>query len=179
MRVAKVLATVGDVSRPLRSNLPERGFYHVTARGVARCSIFVDDDDRALFVGLLHRIGRRQEWNCPRFCLMPNHFHLVLETTRDRLSVGLQRLNGGYAQQFNDRHDRVGHLFQGRFDARFVETDEHLAHALTYVADNPVRAQLCVAVEEWPWTGSFSFARAQERAPAPTSTAGRPRHRGR
>lgn len=97
--------------RLARCLLPERGTYHVTTRGVARQDISRDDDDRRLFLVLLAKATRRTDWDCHAFCLMPNHHHLIVETHQDLLSVGLRQLNGRYAQAFNERHGRSGHLF--------------------------------------------------------------------
>ena len=126
-----------------RSQLPKSGYFHVTSRGVARSTIYLDDDDHRVFVGLLVLVVRQFSWDCRAYCLMPNHFHLVLATTRDALSLGMQRLNGRYAQTFNDRHGRVGHLFQNRFKSFAIESEEHLAAACAYVLENPARAGLC------------------------------------
>ena len=100
--------------RPLRSDLPD-GIYHVTTRGVAGTRIFVDDDDRRTFLARLLDVVGRFGWCCHALCLMDTHYHLVIETTRVSLSAGLKRLNGLYAQGFNERHERRGHLFGDRF----------------------------------------------------------------
>ena len=135
--------------------MPESGIYHVTARGVARCEIFVDDDDRLSFVESMRRTSRRWKWRCHAYCLMGNHYHLIVETRLERLSKGFHQLNGVHAQRFNKRHKRVGHLFQDRFFARPLRDDEHLSDACSYVWNNPVRAGLCAEAHEWPWGGRF------------------------
>ncbi len=89
---------------------------------------------------------------------MGNHFHLVLEATRNDLSGGMHRLNGVYAQSFNACYDRVGHLFQNRFGVRVVESDRGLAGTCRYVFDNPVRAGFCEQPEDWPWSGGRAHA---------------------
>jgi putative transposase len=123
---------------------------------VARCSIFADEEDCASFVALLRVVTRQRKWCCHAYCLMPNHYHAVIETELDRLSAGLHRLNGIHAQQFNARQGRVGHLFQDRFRAWLIESDEQLVNACTYVRNNPVRARLCASAEQWPWSGRIS-----------------------
>jgi putative transposase len=133
--------------------LPFVGAYHVTARGVARQQIYRDGDDYALFVALLRRTTRRWRWHLVAYCLMPNHFHLVVTTDRERLSRGMHLLNFRYAQSFNERYTRVGHLFQSRFAAHVIDADEHFVNACTYVLDNAVRAGLCCARDDWPWLG--------------------------
>jgi REP element-mobilizing transposase RayT len=85
---------------------------------------------------------------------MPNHYHLVVATLRSNLSDGLHRLNGVYAQRFNQRHKRTGHLFGDRFSSHVVDSEDHLAAACEYVLENPVRARLCERADEWPWSAS-------------------------
>jgi putative transposase len=140
--------------RLARYLLPERGIFHVTTRGVARQAISRDDEDRRLFLVLLARATRRTNWDCHAFCLMPNHHHLIVETHQDLLSVGLRQLNGRYAQAFNERHERTGHLFGDRFAAFVIGDEEHLRAAAEYVLQNPVRAGLCRRADDWPWSGA-------------------------
>ena len=86
------------------------------------------------------------------YCLLTNHFHLVLETSVQGLSAGMHQLNGTYARKFNERHGFDGHLFDGRFRAWFVDSEEYLFELLHYVALNPVRAGLCEHPSAWPWS---------------------------
>jgi putative transposase len=139
------------VPRPVRSDLPD-GIYHVTTRGVAGTEIFVDDHDRRTFLVRLGDVVRRYEWRWYALCLMDTHYHLVIETTCVSLSNGLKRLNGVYAQGFNERHERSGHLFGDRFWASLIESEEHFRAACWYVVCNPIRAGLCYEPEDWPWT---------------------------
>ena len=94
-------------------------------------------------------MAARFDWDVLAWALMPNHFHLVVRTTQPQLSNGMQRLNGLYAMRFNRRHDRVGHLFQGRFAAWVLDRDHHFENTLAYVLDNPFRAGL----RAWRWVG--------------------------
>jgi len=141
------------MARVPRSALPEYGIFHVTSRGVDRCAIYRDDDDYALFMCLFRQVSAREELLVPAYCLMPNHFHAIVEAAVDRLSRAMQRLNGLYAQAFNDRYEGVGHLFQGRFKAKVVDDDGYLGNVYEYVWNNPVRAGLCGEAHEWPWGG--------------------------
>ena len=142
------------MGRVLRSELPSPAIYHLTARGVARGEIYRDDYDRTLFVRLLRRVTQRWDWLCHAYTLMPNHYHLLIECEIRAVSLGMRTLNGVYARGFNERHDRIGHLFQGRYDARVLHDDEHLANACAYLWANPVRAGLCETADDWPWSGS-------------------------
>jgi putative transposase len=139
------------VPRSLR-NLEPGGIYHVTARGNRRQRIFLADEDRELFLTLLARIAIPLRWFFHAYCLMENHYHLVIETPEANLSAGMQRVNGRYAQGFNSRYALTGHLFQGRFHSVSVTSDGHLLELARYLALNPVRAGLCARPEDWPWS---------------------------
>jgi putative transposase len=139
------------VPRSLR-NLEPGGIYHVTARGNRRQRIFLADEDRELFLTLLARIAIPLRWFFHAYCLMENHYHLVIETPEANLSAGMQRVNGRYAQAFNSRYALTGHLFQGRFHSVSVTSDGHLLELARYLALNPVRAGLCARPEDWPWS---------------------------
>ena len=158
MRAAPHSIYARTVPRSPRWDLPEFGVFHVTGRGVARADIYGDDDDRTFFVSLLRRAARRHRWQLLAYCLMTNHYHLVISTGVERLSRGMHLLNFRYAQGFNERYDRVGHLFQNRFDARVVASDEHLVATCAYVLDNAVRAGACSDRDQWPWIGGEVLA---------------------
>jgi putative transposase len=140
------------MARQPRNQLGD-GIFHVTARGVAKRTIYYDASDFGLGVCLLRDAAALFDWHLYVWCLMPNHFHLVVETPQAALSDGMHRLNGRYAQAFNQRYERVGHLFQNRFAARLVETEDHLEKTCAYVLDNPVRAGLVDRADQWPWRG--------------------------
>jgi len=139
------------MSRPLRLEYPG-ALYHVTSRGNARASIFLDDADRAQFIRLLKDEVMQQGWICFAWCLMDNHYHFLIETPEGNLSRGMQRLNGRYTQHFNRSHGRVGHVFQGRYKAILVEKESHLLELCRYVVLNPVRAGMVDNVRNWAWS---------------------------
>jgi putative transposase len=139
--------------RILRTTLPD-GYFHVTSRGVEQRRIYLDWYDCRLFLSLLAETIDRYDWDPYALCLMVNHYHLVVDATREHLSDGMQWLNGVYAQQFNVRYERWGHLFGGRFSSWVIEGEEHLYAACRYVIENPVRAGLCERPEDWPWSAS-------------------------
>jgi REP element-mobilizing transposase RayT len=132
-------------------NETEAGIHHVYARGVERRLIFGDDDDRRLYLRLLQGVVEKFRWRLLGYCLMPNHVHLLIETREPNLGRGMHSLHGVYAQTFNERWHRVGHLFQSRFGSRWVNDEVQLARVLAYIVVNPVAAGLCAAPEEWPW----------------------------
>ncbi|MBI5753042.1 MAG: transposase [Hydrogenophilales bacterium] len=139
------------MARPLRIEFPG-AIYHVTSRGNARRKIFLDDSDRETFLSTLAWVVERFGWICHAYCLMDNHFHLMIETPEPNLSRGMRQLNGVYTQGFNRRHRKVGHLFQGRFKAILVERDSYLLELARYVVLNPVRAKLVKAPEDYLWS---------------------------
>jgi putative transposase len=126
--------------------------FHVTSRGNAQEAIFRDDVDYLTFARMLAPMISRFDWSCYAFCLMPNHYHLLVETPDPDISSGMHLLNGRYARRFNVRHGRVGHVFQGPYHAEPVVRDEHLLEACRYIALNPVRANLCGDPRDWPWS---------------------------
>ena len=139
------------MTRPLRIEFPG-AIYHVTSRGNARRKIFLDDEDRQAFLATLAWVVERFGWICHAYCLMDNHFHLLIETPDPNLSRGMRQLNGVYTQGFNRRHRKVGHLFQGRFKAILVERDSYLLELARYVVLNPVRAKMLKAPEGYAWS---------------------------
>jgi REP element-mobilizing transposase RayT len=139
------------MARPLRLQIPG-GFYHVMARGNAKAPVFLDDIDRQQFLGILHRVATRLDWRVLAFCLMANHYHLLLETPQATLARGMRDVNGGHAQGFNHRHGRVGHVFQGRYKAVLVERGAYLLEVIRYIVRNPVAAGLCAVPEDWHWS---------------------------
>lgn len=139
------------MARPRMEN-PEGGAYHVFARGNDRCLIFRDDADREMYLRRLEVVAERAGWKVLSYCLMGNHVHLVIETTEATLGWGMKLLHGPYAQAFNRRHGRVGHLFQGRFKSTVIEDDSHMCMAMRYVELNPVKAKLCRRPQDWPWS---------------------------
>jgi putative transposase len=151
------------MARPLRLEF-EGALFHVTSRGNERSPIFRDDRDRAKFLEIMGGIASVSRWIVHAYCLMGNHYHLLLETPRPNLSAGMQRVNGRYTQWFNRRHRRSGHLLQGRFKAILVERDPHLLELCRYVVLNPVRAGMAASAGSWPWSNYRSTA---GRASAP------------
>ena len=139
------------MARPLRIEYPG-AVYHVTSRGNARQDIYLDDKDRLRFLKIVQQVIDRFNWLCHAYCLMGNHYHLLIETVDPTLSRGMRHLNGVYTQTFNRRHQRVGHVFQGRFKAILVERDAYLLQLSRYVVMNPVRAKMVRAAKDWPWS---------------------------
>ena len=151
------------MARPLRIEF-DGALYHVTARGNARADIFLDNKDYRAFVKNLGRVCERFGWRVWAWCLMTNHYHLLVETLRPTLSKGMREINGVYTQGFNRRHGRVGHILQGRYKAVLVQKDTHLLELSRYVVLNPVRAGMTETAEDWPWS---SYGAVMGKSPAP------------
>jgi REP element-mobilizing transposase RayT len=149
------------MARPLRIEY-EGAVYHVTSRGNGRQNIYVDDDDRRTFLEGLRDVVERFNWICHGYCLMSNHYHLLIETPNANLSRGMRHLNGVYTQNFNRRHGRVGHVLQGRFKSILVEKESHLLELARYVVLNPVRAKMVRSARDWPWSSYCATVNQQE-----------------
>jgi REP element-mobilizing transposase RayT len=138
--------------------------HHVTSRGVGRAEIFSSDADYEVFLATLVEAGRLARWSCLAYCLMPNHYHLLVgRVDVARLSTGMQFLNGAYASRYNTAYERTGHVFQGRFHDELVRRDEHLLESLRYIALNPVRAGLVPRAELWQWSSYGATAGVRDR----------------
>jgi REP element-mobilizing transposase RayT len=139
------------MARPLRIEYPG-AIYHITNRGNARQPIFKDDKDREVFLEVLEVVVARYNWLCHAYCLMDNHYHLLIETPEGNLSQGMRQLNGIYTQRFNRKHTMVGHLFQGRFKAILVDKENYLLELCRYVVLNPVRAGIVKSPGKYKWS---------------------------
>ncbi len=131
--------------------------FHVFARGNDKGLIYRDDLDRTTYLRMLRGTIKQFRWRLLAYCLMDNHVHLLIETPEANLGAGMQRMHGLYAREFNSRHRRSGHLFQGRYGSVRIKTDEQLWAVAVYIAMNPVEAGLCRVPEAWPWS-SHSMA---------------------
>lgn len=150
------------MARPLRIEFAG-ALYHVTARGNAREAIYSHATDRQQFLMVLQNTVHRYDWYCHAYCLMDNHYHLLIETSTPTLSKGMKYLNGTYTQYFNRQHQRVGHVLQGRFKAILVQKDAYLLELARYIALNPVRAQMVRSAGEWRWSSYRATAGYEKR----------------
>ena len=155
------------MSRPLRIEYPG-AVYHITSRGNEKKPVFKDDQDRENFLNTLQHVNKRYNWICHAYCLMTNHYHLLIETPEGNLSLGMRQLNGVYTQLFNKWHGRTGHLFQGRYKAILIQKDSHLLEVCRYVVLNPVRAKIVERPEDWKW--SSYLATVGKAKPHPSLT---------
>ncbi len=151
------------MARPLRLEFAG-ALYHVTARGNRQEAIYEDDTDREAFISVFRDVCDSYHWVCHAYCLMDNHYHLLIETPEGNLSRGMRQLNGVYTQRFNRAHGRVGHVFQGRYKAILVDKDRYLLELSRYIVLNPVRAGRVRSARDWPWS-SYRATAGQVEAP--------------
>lgn len=128
------------------------GIYHVTARGVRKSAVFRDTVDRLAFLALVAGTAERKGWKCLSYCLLTTHYHLLVQTPLPNISPGMCELNGKHARRYNERHCLDGHVFERRFAAKLVETEDHLFESIRYIDLNPVRAGVCASPADWPWS---------------------------
>ena len=130
----------------------EEAFHHVTSRGNLRRALFHDDRDYERLLKYLGIAVERFGWTCHAYCLIPNHFHLLIELTEPNLGRGMLLVNGSYARYFNWRYKQEGHVFERKYHGEAVGREEHFLEAIRYIANNPVRHGLCEKPEEWRWS---------------------------
>ena len=152
------------MARPLRIEYPG-ALYHITSRGNGGQKIFRSDKDRVYFLKLLATLTDRFHWLCHAWCLMDNHYHLVIETPEGNLSRGMRQLNGMYTQKYNWKYHKTGHVFQGRYKAIIVDKDSYLLELCRYVALNPVRAHVVEEPEDFRWS-SYRATAGIDKAPS-------------
>lgn len=148
------------MARPLRLEFAG-ALYHITTRGNHQEAIYEEDTDRESFLTIMSGVCERYNWVCHAYCLMDNHYHLLIETPEANLSKGMRQLNGKYTQTFNRAHSRVGHIFQGRYKAILIDKDSYLLELSRYIVLNPVRARMVRSATEWPWSSYRATAGQQ------------------
>lgn len=130
------------------------GFYHVINRGVEKRDVYLEDEDQERFLEILVEAAELYDFEVHSFCLMSNHYHLLLETKSDNLSLIMRQINSKYSMYFNGKYTRVGHLWQGRFKSWFVYDDKYLFALIKYIELNPVKAGITKKIGEYPWAMS-------------------------
>jgi putative transposase len=151
------------MTRPLRIEYPG-ALYHVMSRGNAYQDIYLDDDDRRAFLKNLKHCINLHNLVCHAYCLMDNHYHLLIETPDGNLSQAMRDVNGNYTQRFNIKHKRVGHVLQGRYKAYIIEKDIYLHEVVRYIVNNPVKANIVEHPKEWKWS-SYKATDGSVKAP--------------
>lgn len=126
--------------------------YHVMVRGVNKEPIFLDDKDRLRYLDVLAKVKEKAPFDIHAYCLMNNHVHLLLQEMEESVGDTLRRVGSSYAYWFNRKSERVGHLFQGRFNSEVVEDDSYFLTVLRYIHQNPVKAKITLHCGEYPWS---------------------------
>ena len=150
------------MARPLRIEYAG-AWYHAMNRGLQKCPIFVNNQDRRCFLDILGEITQIFSIEVHAFSLMDNHYHLLLHTPAAGLSRAMRHLNGLYTQRFNKAHDRDGPLFRGRYKALLVDHNDYLTQLIRYIHRNPVEAGLCPQARQHPWTSHYDYLRGTAR----------------
>lgn len=160
------IAAYRGLIAPLRIIDPV-GLYHVMSRGNFRHTIFLDDDHYAKYIRLTTREAKNREWRVLDWCLIPNHYHFLIQLTDGGLSAGMRELNGGFSRWSNLQTDRTGtgHVFKNRFTSIEVADEGHLFEVIRYIANNPVKAGLVRVPEDWPWSGYRATVGIDHRYP--------------
>ncbi len=156
------------MARPLRIEY-ENALYHIISRGNEGMTLFIQDQDRHAFMNVLERVVERYNWICHAYCLMGNHYHLVIETPDANLCRGMKYLNGVYSQKFNRRHSRFGHVLQGRYKSFLVQREEQFLENCRYIVLNPVRAKIVRTPSDLNGNGAATMQHG-EFADAPLSS---------
>ncbi|MCP3888454.1 MAG: transposase [Desulfobulbaceae bacterium] len=151
------------MARPLRIEYPN-AWYHVMNRGRRGDNIFSDKTDFEKFLGVLQESSEMFGCRVVAFCLMTNHYHILLQTPSGNLSRVMRHVNGVYTQRYNRRHKVDGQLFRGRYKNVLVEEDSHLVELLRYIHRNPVRARICQSVSDYPWSSHHVYVATTQKS---------------
>jgi REP element-mobilizing transposase RayT len=151
------------MARPLRITFPG-AFYHVTSRGNERKAVFKSKRDREKFLDYLESASQRYDALIHAYCMMDNHYHLLLETPLGNLPQIMRHINGAYTTYFNIKRNRSGHLFQGRYKAILVDIDEYAKELSRYIHLNPVRAKIVETPEQYEWSSYKCYIGKQKPA---------------
>ncbi len=164
------------MSRPLRIQFPNAS-YHITSRGIRRDPIFFDDDDRRKLIEKMIETFEKYLFIVHAFCLMPNHYHVFLQTPLANLSAGLHDLNASYANWLRCKHRLVGHVFQGRFKSILVDTETYAVNLSIYIHLNPCRWRLVELPEEYEWSSCRDYLGLRAPLSSGARSAAGPVHR--
>jgi len=144
------------MSRPLRIQYPD-AWYHVMNRGRRGESVFLDKQDYSVFIELLQEIVEMYKVRVAAYCLIPNHYHLLIQTPGGDLARCMRHLNGIYTQRFNRSHHYDGQLFRGRYKSILVDADSYLLELVRYIHRNPLEAGLVKELNKYPWTSHKGY----------------------
>ena len=135
-----------------RPRLDMAGFHHIVNRGVARGKVYRCDADKEKYLEILCKACKIYKVNVHDYCLMDNHYHLLIETTSENLSLFMRQINANYAIYFNKKYKRTGHLWQGRYKSWYIVKEQYLYDLFRYIEHNPIEAKMTKKIGEYPFT---------------------------
>lgn len=144
--------------------MSESGIYHVMVRGNAGDNIFIDSQDKEKYIKILKEKKEDANFRLYAYCIMTNHFHIIIKEEDEPLSNIMKRINISYALYFNKKYDRVGHVFQGRYRSEPIEDDRYLLTAVRYIHNNPVKAKLVTICDEYSWSSYNEYIRRTDES---------------
>ena len=142
---------------PRKERITEPGFYHVISRGVERRNVFLDEDDFDMFLSLMSQEFTSYNIIIHAYCLMTNHYHLLIETKEANISDAMKRINSLYSIYFNKKYNRVGHLWQGRFASYYLYDDIHFWYVAKYIERNPIKAKMVKQIDHYKYQSFFQW----------------------
>jgi REP element-mobilizing transposase RayT len=145
-----------------RPHIDLPGYHHIVNRGVNRSDLFVSDIDKETFIGILCKACRIYDVVVHDFCLMDNHYHLLVENRQENLSLFMRQINANYAIYFNKQHNRTGHLWQGRYRSWYILDEDYLYRTVRYIEHNPIEAGIATQVRDYPYTLGSMILRGQK-----------------
>jgi REP element-mobilizing transposase RayT len=147
---------------PRRPRIETTGYYHIVNRGVERRTVFKNDEDYTMFTTLLCQACEHFDVHLHSYCLMPNHYHLLIETKTENLSQFMRQVNGHYAIYFNRKYKRSGHLWQGRFKSWYVTDENYLYTLIRYIEQNPIKAKITKEIGVYRYSASYLFLQQKQ-----------------
>jgi len=148
-----------------RPRIDLAGYHHIINRGVNRTDVFNNSEDKEMFLKILCKSLKSHNAILHSYCLMDNHYHLLIETTQENLSLLMRNINANYAIYFNKLNNRTGHLWQGRFKSRYITSESYLHELLRYIEHNPLRAKIVNSLHDYPYASYRQFVRLQQVIP--------------
>ena len=137
---------------PRRPRLDIAGFHHIVNRGVAKSKVYKSNEDKEKYLEILCKSCKDYKVNIHDYCIMDNHYHLLIETTSNNLSLFMRQVNSNYAIYFNKKYKRVGHLWQGRYKSWYIIKEDYLYELFRYIEHNPIQAKMTDRIGEYPFT---------------------------
>ncbi len=154
-----------DYNMPTRLRVDLAGYHHIINRGVNRCNVFNHDSDKDMFLQIINKAATLEKVTLHDYVLMDNHYHFLIETTKENLSIFMRSVNANYAKYFNKKYSRSGHLWQDRYKSKYITTQNYLYVLLRYIENNPIEAGLCENIGEYPYTFAHSIYKARDIFP--------------